>query len=387
MKLKINLSNQNKIFAHIFLLLVAIITILNQRQELANIFSLIFIVTSFVFLLFFLSNNGGYVIKFSFLNGCYFTLLIIVCFSSFHFIFRDDLKSFITIIYSLYPIVLFVLFFHLFAYRVITLQDVIPYMILILLLSSILVYSNALKFEEITTHQARTNWSNAVAACLPFIFLLKSKSIRLFLLVASAVILAIGLKRTGLISVFFSFILFFMFDNNKAYNAKNIVLKLMSLIIFIIMFISIFQLELFEKGITRMTNITQDGGAGRDLLLMRGWDFFIDSPLMIQIMGNGYEGFRLIAHHYSSHNDLMDFLISYGLIGCTIIIMIYCRLAYICYVFRNSEYSNFTLSVVFTFMLYSNAAGLHYYYYFFSPLFIYIAYLDGLCSESKLSSI
>jgi hypothetical protein len=373
------LINTNQITAHILLILIVMVTILNQRQVLADSVSFSFVILTFFLILYSLSAKSDCLIKTSFLNNCYLVLLLTICLSSVHYFLRDDYHSFLLIISSFYPYAVFIVFFNLFVNNTIDIKDILPYAFLILIFSCVLVYLNTLSFSEIVGYQARTNWANVVGSSLPLLFLLKNKTIRLTLLIGCSIILAIGLKRTGLIAVFFSFSLFFLFEKFEGNKAQLIVFRLISILLLILLCIGANELGVFDKGISRLTNLVDDGGAGRDMLLKKAWGFFSDSPFVLQMMGSGYQSFNLIENkHYSSHNDLADFLINYGVIGATILFIIYFRLLYICFALRKSKHFVFTLSVVFTFLLYSNSSAAYYYYYFFSMLFVYIAYIEVL---------
>jgi hypothetical protein len=371
--------NTNQITAHILLILIVMVSILNQRQVLADSVSFSFVILTFFLMLYSLSAKNYFFIKTSFLNNCYLVLLLMICLSSVHYFLRDDYNSFLFIISSLYPCAVFLVFFNLFVNNTIDIKHTLPYALFILIFSCVLVYLNTLSFSEIVGYQARTNWANVVGSSLPLLFLLKNKAIRLFLLIVCSLILAIGLKRTGLIAVFFSLSLFFLFEKFEGNKTQLIVFRLISILVLILFCIGAYELGIFDKGVSRLTGLVDDGGAGRDMLLQKAWGFFSDSPFVLQIMGSGYQSFNLIENkHYSSHNDLADFLINYGVIAAFILFLIYSRLIYICFALRKSKHFVFTLSVVFTFLLYSNSSATHYYYYFFSMLFVYIAYIEVL---------
>jgi hypothetical protein len=179
--------------------------------------------------------------------------------------------------------------------------------------------------------------------------------------------------------VFFSFFIFFSFEKFEGNKMQVLVFRLISIFVFIFICIVAYEIGIFDKGISRLSHLVDDGGAGRDMLLKKALEFFFDSPFVLQIMGTGYQSFNLIENNlYSSHNDLADFLINYGVIGASILSVIYFRLLYICFALRKSKHFAFTLSVVFIFLLYSNSAAAYHYYYFFSMLFVYIAYIEVL---------
>ena len=142
----------------------------------------------------------------------------------------------------------------------------------------------------------------------------------------------------------------------------------------------------FEIGIYRLSRLSDDGGAGRVSLISEAFAAYLDSPAIYKIMGSGYHAFSGISEKYvSTHNDLLDFLLSYGLAGLIFLTCVYIRLGYICYRFRKHNMLPFALVTAFTFFMYGASASSHFYFYFFSPLFISIAYLEFLYAKTFIS--
>ena len=379
-----SLNYKNSIIGLAFTGIVIAIGLLNQRQNIADLLSIVFISFSMVYTII----NWRWKVNAPFMIKCYWLLLVIAIVNSSIFLFREDHYSIIKIISGLFPFVLVILYYHLLQSRQITESILIRLAIFMMLFAGFMAYQNSLNFSEITTRQARTNWANLAGACVPLLFLVRSRALKLLLIILASIILFISLKRTGILVALFAVFTFYLVEFRAVGGMKKYInlVFIGSILIFVIWFGN--SIRFFEAGYQRILLLAEDGGAGRVDFISEAWSAFLGFNFFQQIVGVGGQSFGLIVDgKFSSHNDLVDFAISYGLPGVILISLIYFRLFYICYSFKNNEKFGYALVTSFTAFLYGNAASSHYYFYFFVPLFISVAYLELLYKRSLFSRV
>lgn len=236
----------------------------------------------------------------------------------------------------------------------------------------------------------QTNWTNFVGSSLVFAFAFKRRFLTFALLLVGTFIVVIGLKRSGILVVSLCWMIyFFSFNGVRQFVSGNVMAFLLggvALAFAIHLFGSEELFSLWDAAWTRMGNITEDGGSGRDAILMDGISFWMNSDFISMFLGHGHAAFQKHVGAASSlHNDFAELLVSYGLIGALFIVTIYARLICLCIKLgsQSNRYFPFSLAVGFSFLIYSNVAGLYFYPIFFCPLIIAYGYLESVASISK----
>lgn len=378
----LKLSRNNLIFLF-FLGYIFLISVLNQRQELANNLSAIFVLSSVIAILF----NRKLIRSAPPLVFIYILLTIVITIGSVHFIFRDDYYSSIVLISSLFPYTLVIMSYYMLRKYEFCLENYLWCFFLLFIVACTMTYTNALMFEQIVERQGRTNWTNLVGAIFPFFFLFKNRLIQIICISIGIVFISIGLKRTGIIvglSCLSIYLVFFEMPKNKFFS---IFIRLGQVLSVLIVCLYIFSLDFFDKAFSRLSLLSSDGGAGRDQLIIQSVSAFQELPIVMKFLGGGYQYFYIVnGHSLSSHNDFFDILLSYGVIASILYLSIIFRVLYLSFFLWGSTYGKFAISVFISLVIYSNSSSAHHYYYFFTPLFIAIAYMEYLFVKNNIQN-
>lgn len=171
---------------------------------------------------------------------------------------------------------------------------------------------------------------------LPFVFLLENELIKwaLVLLVFSTVLLSV--KRTGFIAFVLCLVVYFYY-NIKYYNngnisrKKKIQLMTITLLVAIILYIFFnYYVSSHSIGIIdRLGSISEDGGSGRTDVWIYTWNMIKNSNFFSLIFGHGFNAvYQFSELHLSAHNDFLEVIYDYGIVGFCIYLIFIKRLFY-----------------------------------------------------------
>ena len=236
----------------------------------------------------------------------------------------------------------------------------------------------------------QTNWTNISVASLSFVFLVKSRMVRMLCLAFGTVVVLVGLKRSGVLVLLMYWIIYFAFLKDFRKERSGALVKLASSVISIIMLYFILSsshlLKYYEYAMLRMNNILEDGGSGRGRILEAGFSHWIGSEHLFKVSGLGYHAFeREVGLASSMHNDFGELLLSYGFVGLFFLIFIYWRLIYLALSFYRNRMceAGFSLAIMFAFLIYGSVSGLYFYPLFFTSLVVGYAYLEVRWSQER----
>lgn len=247
--------------------------------------------------------------------------------------------------------------------------------------------------------ERQTNWGNAVAAASPFIFLLKTRVLRSTLLFVVFVTLIISLKRTGFLSAAV-LVLAYLWPAISSSKLKPGITpsKIFSILTGAAVLtggaVFLTKSEQFVSYLmraeTRLQGTVEDGGSGRVGLWSSSIDIFDDASFFELIFGRGFgwfhDNYQMMGFGVESlHNDLIDFLISFGVLGALLYILLVGRVIRLAIAFRGSgAHASFAISLALIFCIYSIFSGVFFYVFFFTPLFVGIGYLEAQNPNGKI---
>lgn len=147
----------------------------------------------------------------------------------------------------------------------------------------------------------------------------------LMLLIWGAIL--ITTKRTGFLAINLGIIFYLLgdaFSKNTLKKRVNALAKVFSVLL-VGGFLALQIILKFQPGvIERLLNLSEDGGSGRDTIWLRIITAFEDSSIYQKIMGHGYHAagyvIRLKDRFVMAHNDYIETLYDYGIIGFILII-------------------------------------------------------------------
>ncbi|MGN0811932.1 MAG: O-antigen ligase family protein [Candidatus Coproplasma sp.] len=157
---------------------------------------------------------------------------------------------------------------------------------------------------------------------IPYYFTLYGKNN--IILFVSLIFIVLTTKRAGLVAMFGAVIAYYFCNAimvNKLKNRAGKLLKFIVAMFFLflgfLIIVNVFDLDIIE----RFLNISDDGGSGRDLIWELVIDDFNQSSLNEKIFGHGYHtvmqvtGSSIIDREVLAHNDYLEILYDYGIIG------------------------------------------------------------------------
>ena len=378
---------KNKLFfvlINIFLCLI--ITLLNQRQEFIWLFCFGYIFVCFIF--FTLVNNdllfkNSIPVKASALYVIFFIAIIANNTS-------NNWLKYVSL--AFFPIVMFQTNFYLFKKRYLSINVFILLVLLLAVLASYKVFFVNKLLVDLNSNSLQTNWSNLLSSCLPIVFLIKKRSLQYVFLFFVGTFIIIGLKRTGLISLFttlFIFVFFRVQQGKVVFSLKWAVLTLFVLGSGFVLFLQDKSSESLDKAMLRIERLSEDGGSGRDNIYIVGFNNWIDNsyvPLENKIIGSGYYGFRRksgISSYEAAHNDILDFAYDYGIFAVLCLLLFYFRLFKILIMLwrKKNKHFQFVLSTVLIFLIYSVFSGFYHFFFFFIPLILSFSLIEVIVND------
>lgn len=168
------------------------------------------------------------------------------------------------------------------------------------------------------------NISYNLLVLLPFLLQIENKKISKLMTGITILLIMISMKRGAIISMV---VMLFMYSylnnfilNRRVINRK----KLKKIILFlIIMAISIFIINEYTNGffLSRFTKQALLNGSNRGMMYSCAWQDILERSIFQLIVGKGSTSVLEIIGS-GVHNELLEFLFSYGIIGCGIYILL-----------------------------------------------------------------
>ena len=202
---------------------------------------------------------------------------------------------------------------------------IIPYYILSLMLFFIAISFINVYQIQLIMRNTTINSVYYLIVLLPCVFVLRQNYLKFIgvMIILSSVI--VSLKRTGLLAVlfalFFYFISLFIIQSDRKKSILNNI-GIFSILIFIISVSMVYDYLTDSYNIdwkTRIESAEKDGGNGREFIWMTTIKMQFESGPFEWIIGHGYNSVFLNSPvEKSAHNDFLEVLYDYGIIGFTL---------------------------------------------------------------------
>lgn len=164
----------------------------------------------------------------------------------------------------------------------------------------------------------------------PWLMLLRGGGINYLSVIGFGLVVIFAAKRGAFLAYILSSAMFFGVKNFVAKNRNEIIFLLFAPFILLLVIFVVYRLsgDSFNFLIDRFSNIETDQGSGRVEMWSYVLDRFGDGSFFNKIFGTGYYGIRnaLILGDFeelSPHNDFLQILYNYGIVGFFIHILIY----------------------------------------------------------------
>lgn len=182
-----------------------------------------------------------------------------------------------------------------------------------------------------------------VVTLLPFILCCDKKQKYFYLLVITFTVL-ICFKRTALIALVIALLMYYAVCFYK--NDKKKLKLLLQICFFVFCMIIIYELVVKYTGndvIEKLFEIQKDGGSGRNEVYTLTLEKFKESNLAHQLFGIGFNGVRytydinIAGDILSAHNDFIEILVDYGILGLVFYIFFIVRIIKIFFILEKSN--------------------------------------------------
>lgn len=177
-------------------------------------------------------------------------------------------------------------------------------------------YFGNIMYEQDT----QSNASYPILYLLPFMLCHKNKALRIVFIIMVLIVVMFSLKRGGIIALSCGLITYFYVSQIAIKSRKIGIIPIISFIIIIIGFL--YFIRYFNENILsgmlsdRLIDSVDSKGSGRLDIYRYYWDVFKDSSLFQLIIGRGWIGsIKSGSVGLSCHNDFLEVLIDFGIIG------------------------------------------------------------------------
>lgn len=163
---------------------------------------------------------------------------------------------------------------------------------------------------------------------LPLALSLKNKFWKSFCVIIGGVVVLSSIKRGGALGLAGAILVYYFVQNFYIDNDKNFIRKLIVIIVSIVLSFYAFITydNVMNNGLIqeRINTISEDGGSGREEMATYLFNNIPNIPLDKLIFGYGYLGaMQFTPYHISAHNDFLEVLYDYGLIGFVVYLWLY----------------------------------------------------------------
>lgn len=165
------------------------------------------------------------------------------------------------------------------------------------------------------------NYGYLFATFVPLIFFRKKIVVQLILFFICLVGSVISVKRGAILSTSFGFALYIFYylkQHNKYSGIKKFIINIMFVAIIWIGIYYLYMYSINNDAFMLRVEMSQGGDmSGRDTIISELWQIIMSQNDFNLIFGNGYSAVRNIIE-IEAHNDWLEILVDYGIIGFTI---------------------------------------------------------------------
>lgn len=254
-----------------------------------------------------------------------------MCFNS---LLTTDLPLYIHLRETLFWPILFIFSFCLCTSKEMNISRLKYCFILIMLVSTVLFFKistarTAMIISNLEGYIASVNYIYFPLLTLPWIFLVKKEAIRNFLLFVIFLAAIISAKRSAILICILIAIVYIWFNyikNKKSHAIIRIAIPII-FIVCIYFFISNVMSSRSEYVFSRFSSISEDKGSGRDIVWRNVLDTYSKSPVLEKIIGHGHNSAIIVNRGHnidlSAHNDFLEVLFDYGIIGLILYLLLH----------------------------------------------------------------
>ena len=253
---------------------------------------------------------------------CYLFFAVVATFANFSA--QLSIATMYNILMVPYPFVVF-FSFYLASEKAINCEKIILFGYFVCLLLNLYSYARSSMAGEELLMKSDIYFSLGL---FPFALqFLKRKSIKTIAIVIQFLAVFLSDKRTALISFVIALVLYFLI--NTYVKNGNLLNAIGAFVIIALGSVVFYKLAIFIDGkfglgvISRLLDLSEDGGSGRLDIYSNVWNAFNESSLLEQLFGHGMNASAAVAGAGKAHNDFLQILYDYGAIAFLLIVLFY----------------------------------------------------------------
>lgn len=230
------------------------------------------------------------------------------------------------------------------------------------------------------------NTNYYLLCALPIILLTKKGLIKNIAIIVACLTVLLSAKRTGILALLAIgvFLLIYNLKNSTHFKLK----ALAAILLFVILSVSYDKITelLGVDFFSRFDSLAEDGGSGRNEIYKQWFDSITNAGFFKILFGSGYNSFiNVFGSEYSSHNDIMEILIDYGLFGLIFYMCVILRYIKICLynIKHNSPYASACIAAICAFTFISLFGHCVIYPSYFMYILIFWTYIERKTLDSN----
>ena len=174
--------------------------------------------------------------------------------------------------------------------------------------------------------RAMDEGSNSVYYILPVVpcFMYYYPKYRYYALMLVIVLIIFSIKRSAFLIIAFSVLWLMYCSYKKIIVLKKNILWILAIGLVGSVLVMTFGSDYLDAILGRFSNISEDGGSGRDLIYESAWTMFMYLDIKHQLFGCGPRYFWASSTTISAaHNDFLEILISCGIVGVVLFVCLH----------------------------------------------------------------
>lgn len=180
--------------------------------------------------------------------------------------------------------------------------------------------------ELMGLERAMDEGSNSVYYILPVLpcFMYYYPKYRYYALMLVIVLIIFSIKRSAFLIIVFSVLWLMYCSYKKIIVLKKNILWILTIGLVGSVLVMTFGSDYLDAILDRFSNISEDGGSGRDLIFESAWTMFMQADINHQLLGSGPRFFWANSQTITAaHDDFLEIIISCGIIGVLIFIVMH----------------------------------------------------------------
>ncbi len=237
---------------------------------------------------------------------------------------------------------------------------------------------------------SRTSANNAsffVLYLLPFVLCIQNNKLRFFFEALIIVAVTVSFKRGGVITLILGLLSFYYFKNiatnDSSKKLKYILIIIIVILIGLIIFTNINN-DILSHLFDRFANIRSDGGSGRQESFTSTIQMIQDSGVISLLIGHGW---NMVEYNspmgISAHNDFLECLYDFGILGLLLYIKLYYSIYKKCLVYQANKSVFFAPLATSGVILFSGSLFSHIIIYPFY-LLLFVIFWSYVLSKEKI---